>query len=1150
MSQAPPRKALVRTVFVVPIWLAWIAGGLILGQPETLRFEHITSEHGLSHNTVTAVLQDRIGFMWFGTIDGLNRYDGYRHEVFRHDPADPGSLSSSFIHCLIEDDRGNLWVGTRDGGLSVLGPEDRANRVFARMLPEPGKRDSLSHPLVQTLYIDSRERLWVGTLASLDLYDPASGGFTHYRFLDEAGSPIGINRVLEDSHGLFWVTTFQGLFALPMEDLDHINSERASDFAIHYRHDPTDPASLPTDSANSIFEDREGRLWVSARGGGISLFDRERGGFRSFLHDPRNPTSLSKNNGILGYQDASGYLWVGTDGGGLNILDPDRGMFTRHRHQPSRSDSLSHDNVTPGYQSRDGADGTLWLTTWGGGINKLIKDDKPFGLVRHDPDNPSSPGGNFVMALCEDRFGDLWVGANGKGLSRWNRETDSWQRFYPESGRSDSISHAGIWNIYEDHAGDLWVCTENGLNQLKRKHRDDPVSFIRHARDADRDDLLLENNVRVFFQDREGAFWLGYENRGLSRQTAAQRKLGGAAAGWTHFRHDPQNPRGLSNDQVRWITQDQKGAVWIGTLNGGLNRWLPDEANPEDPGHFTVWRHDPGDPNSLARDDVRAIYQARDGRLWVATFGGGLNLFREETGDFHRYTEANGLANNFVYGILEDDAGRLWLSTNRGLSHFEPETETFTNYGTQHGLQSDEFNTGAFWRGRKELFFGGVNGFNFFQPQALLDRLDQEQQYRPPVVLTGFVNMGEPQSLGKGLDGEKRLTLAHDDKFFSFEFAVLDYQDPARNRFRYRLEGFDSDWIENGNRNFASYTNLDPGRYRLRFQGANSTGAWNEGEPLAILIAPPFWQTWWFRGLALILAALLVCAGFQVKKFYSAYKGLKYVGHFRILRKLGEGGSGTVYQARDKFSKRIVALKVLNNRLEDSRDGVRRFLQEAEIGGRLDHPGIVSIYEAGNLGKTRYICMEYLEGETLKQHLAAKGRMTQSEILPIAGQMLAGLRAIHDHGVVHRDLKSANIMVLEGGQVKIMDFGLARISSLTTMENRGQLMGTLAYMSPEQTLGKAVDTRADIYSFGIILYEMWFGAPPFSADNEMEMIYAIHNEPPRGLDGGAGRPGEAGAEEALLATIARCLEKDPDKRFARVADVETMLDRLALEMVG
>ena len=1107
--------------------LVCVLAGSVCAQTTVMRFDHINSEQGLSHNTVSAILQDSSGYMWFGTVDGLNRFDGYQCQVFKHNSQDPQSLPGNFIHSLLEDRQGNLWIGTRGAGLAVLTPEGRKTNHFQSFQPEPDNPNSISNLTVQTVYQDGAGRLWVGTRSGLDLLDWENGRFIHYGFFENVGPEFTVTSLVEDSHGILWAATFEGLFALDLADFETLDPNHCSHRARVWRHDVANPNSLGSNSLNNVFVDRQERLWVTSRGHGLSLF--KDGAFQHYLHDPENPQSLSGNNASVHFQDEQGRLWIGADGRGLNIFNPETGIFERHRHLPSRTDSLSNDNITQAYQSQDGEDGVVWVITWGGGVNKRIVEDKPFALIQHEPDNPNSLSSNFVFSIHEDRFGDLWIGTIGSGLNRWRRDTGSWDRYIHDPNNPNSISDNHIWSISQDSADHLWFTTEfGGLNQLIRQKRDDPVVFIHHRRNRNGGNGLADNNIKAFLEDARGNFWVGYESAGLGRQTPQQRETGN----WTHITHNPQNPNSLSNNAIQCLYQDSAGFLWIGTFSGGLNKWQP--KSPDHSGFVVSYQNKAENSSSLGSNDIRAILETSDGRLMVGTFEGGLNVLMGDGKGFQQFTTEDGLANNTVYGLEEDERGDLWISTNRGLSKCNLEDMSFTNFGVSHGLQSDEFNTGAHGMGnRGELFFGGVNGFNLFSPKVLWEQWNRTRVWLPPVVLTGFARMGQPEDLNLALAYNGSLNLEHSDKFFSFEMAVLDYHNPAKNRFAYQLAGFDTEWIDNGSRNFVNYTNLDPGHYVFRYKGADNAGVWNEGQPLAIVISPPFWQTWWFRGLLVLLTVAAVAAGFQVKKFYHAWRGTRFVGHFKILSPLGSGGSGTVYLARNKVSKQVVALKVLNSAMEDTKDGIRRFLQEAEIGQRLSHPNIVEIFEAGNHEKTRFISMEYLKGQTLKDYLGERGRQTESEIFPLAVQIMAGLEAIHAQNIVHRDLKSGNVMVLENGQVKIMDFGLARISALTTVENRDSLMGTLAYMSPEQTIGKAVDHRSDLYALGVILYEMWFGELPFSAQNEMEMIYAIHNEPPSGL-------GSGDLEHAFITSfISTCLEKNPQDRFPSVQALKT-----------
>lgn len=1120
--------------FIISSCCLWLGWSLVSAQPQRLDFERIGTEQGLSHLTVTAIFQDSQGYVWFGTIDGLNRFDGYQAKVYRHDPDVPTSISSSFIHGMLEDGHGNLWIGTRDGGLSVLTVENRETGIFKRYVPEQDDRLSLGHERVESFYLDRAKRLWVGTQAGLARYDETNDGFVIYDFFQSLEEPVLVSSMLEDENQNLWMSTSQGLFKLDLSQIDDADPRNCDALMTRYAYDPENPEGLSAAWIYKLFLDRDGYLWLGTRTGGISRFDRATGKSVHYRHDPQDPFSLTKNYAAVHFQDEQGLLWVSTDGGGINLLNPETGRFYAYQHQPARSQSLSHNQVTRIFRSNDGVKGTLWVGTWGGGVNKLLSADKPFAVWRHDPENPHSLNGSFILSVLEEASGTQWVGTS-MGLNRLKPGSKQWDRMAQVKASKDFQGNHVIWSMAQSHRGDLWLGTEEaGLQQVQLSEHADAPRVVTYKHDPSDPQSIRENGVKVVFEDRDGFLWLGYEEQGLSRGKLVQ----GQAPRWQHVQAHPDIETGLGSPRVRCIYQDKAGIIWVGTLDAGFYRL--DQLHANGKAVFTGFKPDVQDPLKLNHGDIRAIFEGEDGGLWLATFGGGLNRLDREQGVFTQVTTRDGLANNFVYGLLEDGLGHLWVSTNRGISQYAYATGRIVNYGTQHGLQSDEYNTGAYFAGPSgTLYFGGVLGLNHFKPAALFERLERERQYVPPVVLTSFSNMGEALPLPELGDQQSAVVLEHDDKYFSFEMAALDYRNPAKNRFRYKLEGFHDAWIDHGNRRFGSFTNLDPGNYTLRYQGSTHPGVWHDGEPLEILIKKPFWQTWWFRALMLIALVLAVLLAMKVRTYRRAYRRMKYVAHFKIMRTLGQGGAGTVYLAKDLISKKPIALKVLHSELEDAHDGVRRFLQEAEIGGKLNHPNIVRIIEAGSQGKLRYLCMEYLEGQTLKELIQAQGPLPEEVAIKLSKHMLSGLQAIHEHGVVHRDLKSANLMVLEGQHIKIMDFGVARMSGLTTVENRDQLMGTLAYMSPEQTLGKGVDLRADIYAFGSILHEMLFGVVPFQAENEMEMIFAIHNEPPRGL------PNSKAALTPLEAIMEKCLAKDPEDRFSSVAELLTVLEKAA-----
>ncbi len=1097
----------------------WIACWVLVCAPSLwaqtrLRFAHIDGEQGLSHNTVTGILHDRAGYMWFSTVDGLNRYDGVRCQVFRHDPADPQSLPSNFIHGVLERKNGELWVATRDAGLARLAADQRERFAFQHFPALPGVPGKLTHPLVQAMHEDRQQRLWIGTAAGLDLFLPETGSFRHLALYQDGDRTV--SSMVEDERGLLWIATFNGLYLFDSNALANTAEGAPAKPLKVFRHRPGDANALPDNLLNAVFRDRAGNLWLRVRGHGLSRLNPHTETFKHYFFDPNRSGGLPSPGSNVSYEDETGLLWIAT-GQGLATLDPRTDRFTVHRRQPSLSSSLSSDNVTRIYRGHDGQPGSLWVTTWGGGVNLRVDDRKLFELVQHDPEDPRSLSNDFIFAMHEDRFGDLWVGTIGGGLNRRRQGESTWERYVHQDSDPDSLADNAVWSIFEDPDGHLWICTEKGgVDFLARPSADAPVRF-RHLRADGSPTGLLSDNIKIWYQDTRGNRWAGSNDLGLGLLPAGARA-------WQQLKADG-SAASLSGNQICSLLE-RDGQLWIGTRDHGLNRY--------DGQRFWHYRHKADDPRSLAGDDVRTLCLTRKGELWVGSYGGGVSIYQPETDDFRRLSLADGLVNDFIYGICEDQEGFLWLSTNRGLACYDPAKRSFSHFSMLDGLQSDEFNTGAFCRGADgRLYFGGVSGFNAFQPRVLRATLAARARWRPPVVLTRLARMGQALDLSRILPGPLRL--AHADKFFAFEWAVLDYRDATKNRFAYRLEGFDRDWIDNGHRNYASYTNLDPGHYRLHLKGAGPSGPWSEAAPLEIVIAPPFWQTWWFRLGCLALAALALVAGFRIREYYQTWRGIKFIGPYKLLRKLGEGGSGTVYLARNRLTRAEVALKVLHDKVEEAPDGVRRFVQEAEIGARLTHPNVVAILESGSQGKTRYIAMEYLEGRTLRELVDQRLSVDVAEVQAVADQILQGLAAVHAQLVVHRDLKAANVMVLPTGQVKLMDFGLARLHTLTTVENRDQLMGTLAYMSPEQTLGKSVDRRSDLYSFGVLLFELIHGRLPYLCQNQMELIFAIHNEDP---------PNLTLTDPALikLDRIARkCMEKEPRDRYASVEEIQVDL---------
>jgi signal transduction histidine kinase/ligand-binding sensor domain-containing protein/DNA-binding response OmpR family regulator len=784
-------------------------------------FRHLTIAHGLSQNAVSAILQDRRGFMWFGTKDGLNRYDGYEFVVFRHDPGNPASLSDSDISVLFEDRDGRLWAGTRDGWLhrfdrdretfhrygggfgaplSALAQDaagdlwagtdgaglfrlrreqlDRPDARWERFGHDPGDPASLGHDQVNALLVDGRGTLWVGTRGGLDRREPGGRGFTRYS--SAPTSPVqlidaGIFALLEDEQGRLWMGSVPGISVLEADGTG------IRHFYHRYR-----TFRYGWGEAIQMLRDRTGRLWISTHSE-LMRFDPATGAFEYLRPDPLNPTGINSSLPTALYQDQSEVVWVGTNGHGLNVHDPKGERFRTFVRPPTR---------------------------------------------------PYRQSGFSVYTLFEDSGGDLWIDAGV--LYRWNRRTDSFTSWETSADRPDDFGNTRVYALLEHPRGFLWAAAERGLY-----HYEIATGRSRHfRRDPADPSTLPETQVRGVFRDRDGVLWAVTENY--------LAKLVDPARG--RFVSYPYNE---SRTAGTWtfpsLVQTGDGHLWFGSLQG-LVRFDPATAT------FRHYRHDPADPASIGHNSVRGVLRdpsRPDGVLWVATGGAGLNRLDIEAGTFSRTTTAQGLPNDVVYGILPDDEGRLWLSTNRGLARFDPGTGAVRSFDVADGLQSNEFNSGAAFRSPSgEMFFGGIYGFNHFRPESVRDN-----PYPPPVVITGLRRLNRRETLGDSASILERsivettsLRLRTRDNVIMFEFAALDYSAPGGNRYAYRMVGFDQTWVDAGSYRMATYTNLPPGRYTFQVRGYNNDGIASEvGTALALRILPPWWRTHWAYGMYFLL---------------------------------------------------------------------------------------------------------------------------------------------------------------------------------------------------------------------------------------------------------------------------------------------------------
>jgi len=834
-----------------PVLIAQTAG------ERRLEFEQFTVNDGLSQNFVTRILQDHQGFLWFGTRDGLNRYDGYQFKVYSFDADDTTSLSENAIQAIFEDRRGNLWVGTWFGGLNKY---DRATDRFVRYRYE---QETPSDNFAFPIHEDRSGMLWLGAAEGLKRFDPQTGKFTSFIYKPDDPERWKYNSVfaiLEATDGNLWLGTryeYSGLLYF----------NRTTETFSHFKVDPKNFIQSFPLIIRAICRDQSGNLWVCDAAGLFRINEQW------LLDQVGNPSPNERPRSHDGFvlaaasfreiitalcQDEAGDLWIGSPHG-LFFYDIDpRPSSTKLARDNRRVTLMVSDlGVTAIYKDRSGL---MWLGTNGNGIYKWRSARQRFGRLTNSPNHANNLGSNSIRAICEAGDSTLWIGGYSS-LDKLDRKSGR-VTHYPR--QATGYGGETAWAIYEDplRAGRiLWIGTERGgLYRFDRARE----KFTRYQNAPGNPQSLNDNFVLSIYRDSSNTLWVG-TNSGLNRFDERAEKF-------TQYNYDPRNPAGLRGGFILSICESRyvgRRVLWLATTNG-LSCFDPATEQ------FTHFAHDPRNPQSLSHNEVLCLKQDRRGRIWIGT-GGGLNRLvlptptslnknprenrsNEAGATFVHYTEKNGLPSNFINGILEDEAGNLWLSTNKGLSQFNPDAEIFRNFDVSDGLQSNEFNRAAYYqcpapRGaasatrRGEMFFGGINGLNMFFPAAIKDN-----PHLPPVVITDFklfnqsvgLATNEETPLKKVIAETDEIRLSYKDNVFSFEFAALEYTAPAKNQYAYMMEGFDRDWIRIGAKREAVYTNLAPGKYTFRVKASNNDGVWNEaGTALKITITPPWWRTWW-----------------------------------------------------------------------------------------------------------------------------------------------------------------------------------------------------------------------------------------------------------------------------------------------------------------
>lgn len=766
---------------------------------EELKFQHLSTDDGLSQSTIYAIEKDSSGFIWIATEDGLNRYDGYNFKIYRERRGDTTAIANNIIFSLAVDRRGILWAGT----LSGLSRFDARSEKFFTFRASGNDSSGIPSNDIRSLFVDSRDRLWIGTTAGLCYLDIGRERIHRIPLLNSKSGTI--LSIAEDSSGKIWFGSLNGVYYFDPE---------ATDGSVYKLHRNVGHYVYALGFIDQTL--------IAGSNQGLSLVDIDTWKRESF-------SSASSDEGLSDLTvyrlviESDSIIWLGTMGG-VNRFHRNRGTFLHIRHDAARTYSLSDDRIFSLYLEKNPAGNALWAGTMNGGINILDYKRLRFPHYRHNPGIKNSLPGDHVAATLEDHQGNLWIGTF-EGLIRIN----------PQSGTMHSIRMGTdkylqneIHSLKESINGDIWVGTFGGLFQLH------PNGMVKnHFWAEPTDTTRLSNNlIEAIEEDHNGFIWVGTK-AGLNRYSPKENR----------FRRfplikDKGPPIGLQS--ISALLVDSRKNVWAGSI-AGLFRFdrLSERFIPEP-------------VIELQEEYITSLFEDADHFIWVGTKNGLYKTKNNQVAGY--YSAQNGLPNGFITGILQADDGTIWISTYDGLARLDQQTDDFTIFKKKDGLQNNAFSPARYKLSDGILLFGGSRGFNLIDPSQI--ELNQENA---PIVITRISHMNH--ETGESADPEflQNLTLKHDHGFLEIEFSLLDFTNPAGNRYRYKLDGFDDNWINVDSRRFARYTKLPTGKYLFRIRSANSDGIWSACEKtLSVHVEPPLWETAWFRGFAMLLALSLL----------------------------------------------------------------------------------------------------------------------------------------------------------------------------------------------------------------------------------------------------------------------------------------------------
>lgn len=821
-----------------------------------IKFQPVEGQ--LSENMVTDIVQDQKGFLWVGTRDGLNRYNGIDFYVYEHIVNDTTSLTSSFVNKLLMDNQGRLWVGTNDG-LNLYNEDADNFKQFKY-------KDVFHDKVIRSLYQDSEENIWVGTerngLIAFNLDNNKFKWFKHDK--NDPGSLVldNVQTIIENDKGEILVGTFGG-------GLDILRGNKF----IHHKNNPRNPQSISSNIVRATFMDYDGNIWIGTKHGLNKIKDQN--GKIRFEQYPIEE-DIEKNNLVPDvitaiHQDCNGNLWIAVENKGLSVLDPESNTFIKHYTDPLNPNSITSNSIWKIF--RDNVC-TMWLAPRNQG---LIKWDEYQIRFNHHIMIPTVNlfNNSDVTCFVEDGDGILWIGTDGGGLNYYDKNTGKYKQYLHDPDDPQSLGSNAVISLFEDSQGNLWVGTwEGGLNLFNKK----TGKFRRYINDPYDPSTVSSNNIYAIYEDSKKRLWISAYDSGMDlmdRSTGTFR----------HIKSDSESDFKSKCNNVIEIFEDSKKNIWLGSTSGGLSKIIDDQD-----GNIRIESYDHiiGHDLLLGSSRINFITEDSKKRLWIGTFGGGLSCLNCSDNKVLTYRKSDGLPSNVVSSVLEDKDGNLWISTSNGISKFDPESEEFNNFFEADGLQSNEFLPGSCLKTKcGELYFGGVNGYNSFYPEQI-----KENPNIPPIYITNFRIYNEPVKPGienspidKYIANTESITLDYNQNVFSFEFSALNYTQAEKNQYAYILEGYDKNWQYCNTRRNAYYTKVPPGTYSFRVRASNNDGYWNNtGTAVKVIINPPWYKTIWAYFIYFSLAVLLFIWYRQILIKRERLKGDLKLEHMELVK--------------------------------------------------------------------------------------------------------------------------------------------------------------------------------------------------------------------------------------------------------------------------